>query len=427
MDVLQWSRHYRCFPGQGGFDLAALPGRGPATPATPGRSRSRSSTTSSARPTPTAWPSTRCARCCSSRRPRTRARGRARRSPARDVAGALPTRPPCAATPSSSSRSTPRRSARPRACCTRSASRRRPAPHQAGHALASRRRPRAAQRRRAAGPRGIAAIAVESADPPARRGAAEALLAPILARQRGPGEADLAAVAAPDGTAVFFCRTDAAEPRAGCADFAPLAGRTAADGAALVSGIDHVALSQPFDSFDEAVLFYRSVLGLEPRESLELAAPDGLVRSRAVSSADGSVRLALNVPVLGRRRRRRACSTSRSPRDDALAAARRLRRARRRAARDPRRTTTTTSPPARARARAPADACASSASSTTATRAASSCTSTRRRSAARLFFEVVERRGGYDGYGAANAPVRMAAQRRPHAVATTSSSQGGEP
>ena len=27
-----------------------------------------------------------------------------------------------------------------------------------------------------------------------------------------------------------------------------------------------------------------------------------------------------------------------------------------------------------------------------------------------LFFEVLERRGGYDGYGAANSPVRMAAQ-----------------
>ena len=40
--------------------------------------------------------------------------------------------------------------------------------------------------------------------------------------------------------------------------------------------------------------------------------------------------------------------------------------------------------------------------------------------AGRLFFEVVERRGGYDGYGAANAPVRMAAQRRPDASATTS-------
>jgi 4-hydroxyphenylpyruvate dioxygenase len=27
-----------------------------------------------------------------------------------------------------------------------------------------------------------------------------------------------------------------------------------------------------------------------------------------------------------------------------------------------------------------------------------------------VFFEVVQRRGGYDGYGAPNAPVRLAAQ-----------------
>ena len=30
----------------------------------------------------------------------------------------------------------------------------------------------------------------------------------------------------------------------------------------------------------------------------------------------------------------------------------------------------------------------------------------------RLFLEVVERRGSYDGYGAANSPVRLAAQHR---------------
>jgi 4-hydroxyphenylpyruvate dioxygenase len=35
----------------------------------------------------------------------------------------------------------------------------------------------------------------------------------------------------------------------------------------------------------------------------------------------------------------------------------------------------------------------------------------------RLFFEVVQRVGAYDGYGAANAPVRMAAQRAPAALA----------
>jgi 4-hydroxyphenylpyruvate dioxygenase len=38
----------------------------------------------------------------------------------------------------------------------------------------------------------------------------------------------------------------------------------------------------------------------------------------------------------------------------------------------------------------------------------------------RLFFEVVQRIGAYDGYGAANAPVRMAAQRAPAPVAVHS-------
>jgi 4-hydroxyphenylpyruvate dioxygenase len=31
-----------------------------------------------------------------------------------------------------------------------------------------------------------------------------------------------------------------------------------------------------------------------------------------------------------------------------------------------------------------------------------------------IFLEFIERRGGYDGYGAGNAPVRLAAQRRAH-------------
>jgi 4-hydroxyphenylpyruvate dioxygenase len=30
-----------------------------------------------------------------------------------------------------------------------------------------------------------------------------------------------------------------------------------------------------------------------------------------------------------------------------------------------------------------------------------------------LFFEIVERRGAYDGYGGPNSPVRVAAQREP--------------
>ena len=35
----------------------------------------------------------------------------------------------------------------------------------------------------------------------------------------------------------------------------------------------------------------------------------------------------------------------------------------------------------------------------------------------RVFFEVVQRIGGYDGYGTADTPVRMAAHRRARAAA----------
>ena len=36
----------------------------------------------------------------------------------------------------------------------------------------------------------------------------------------------------------------------------------------------------------------------------------------------------------------------------------------------------------------------------------------------RVFFEGVQRLGGYDGYGTADAPVRMAAHRRRRQAAT---------
>ena len=38
-----------------------------------------------------------------------------------------------------------------------------------------------------------------------------------------------------------------------------------------------------------------------------------------------------------------------------------------------------------------------------------------------VFFEVVQRNGGYDGYGAANAPVRLAASAQEGPVSTPES------
>lgn len=144
----------------------------------------------------------------------------------------------------------------------------------------------------------VAAIAVESPDPVRSAQRAQALLAPAIPRSYGPGEADLTAVAAPDGTAVFFCQTGPAAAGGWLGDFQPDAAAPAA-GQPLLTTVDHVALSQPFDYFDEAALFYQSLLGMRHQASEEVASPYGLVRSRAVRSAGGGVRLVLNVPVLG--------------------------------------------------------------------------------------------------------------------------------
>lgn len=152
---------------------------------------------------------------------------------------------------------------------------------------------------RSGGPVAVAALAVESADPPAAARRATRLSAPVLPRERGPAEADLAAVTAPDGTALFFCRTGAraVEGADWTGDFVPTGETAPGIG---VTGIDHVGLAQPFDHFDEAALFYRTVLGLEPDATGEFAAPFGLVRSRAVVDAQRRVRLALTVSLLRR-------------------------------------------------------------------------------------------------------------------------------
>jgi 4-hydroxyphenylpyruvate dioxygenase len=141
---------------------------------------------------------------------------------------------------------------------------------------------------------------VETADARASTRRAEALLAPVLSRTRGPAEADLSAVAAPDGTSVFFCTTQSG-PTSWLSDFTGVDGGPDGGGRSLgISAVDHVALTQPFDHFDEAVLFYRSVLGLQVQHSSEIAAPFGLVRNRTVTDPAMTVRIGLSVSVLRR-------------------------------------------------------------------------------------------------------------------------------
>jgi 4-hydroxyphenylpyruvate dioxygenase len=152
----------------------------------------------------------------------------------------------------------------------------------------------AVTRPQAPGTAAVNAFALTTTDPRRSLDRAEALLSPALPRVRGPREADLAAVAAPDGTSLFFAQNDD-DWRA---DFLPT-GDGPTGGAGLTT-TDHLGLAQPFDHFDEAGLFYHSVLGLSQLAAGEYAAPFGLMRSRAFTNADRTVRLALTVALLRR-------------------------------------------------------------------------------------------------------------------------------
>lgn len=140
----------------------------------------------------------------------------------------------------------------------------------------------------------ICALGVASGDPERSARRARDLLAPALPRVRGAGEADLDTVAAPDGTTVLFCHDND-----WTSDFASLSSPVTSP-AAWATGIDHVALTESVDDFDQTALFYRCVLGLRSSAPVELAAPFGLVHSRAAADPDDTVRIILNAATMRR-------------------------------------------------------------------------------------------------------------------------------
>lgn len=259
---------------------------------------------------------------------------------------------------------------------------------------------------------GLSTIGLESADPPAAVDRAAALKAPVLPRGRAADETVLDSIAAPDGTQIFFCRTEQPDHPSWTDDFDRHDGPSRGVG---IEGIDHVALTQPWQFFDEATLFYRSVLGLEPYDSLDVADPYGLLRSRAVTSGDGAVRLALNVkpPAYSPRD---AAGHQTPTQHVAFVSGDIVRTAR--ALRDSGMEVLTVSDNYYGDLAARYDLDPASLSELRDLRLLYDrdgageflqlFTATR----GRIFFEIIQRIDGYDGYGATNAPFRLAAQHQ---------------
>ncbi|WP_314192177.1 TIM barrel protein [uncultured Arthrobacter sp.] len=142
----------------------------------------------------------------------------------------------------------------------------------------------------------IAALGFDVDSPVIASARAQQLKAPVVPRKSQANEEVFQGFAAPDSTEIFLCQGNPDGTAAWTREFGE--GLEVPSGA-RTSVIDHVNLAQPWQHFDEAVLFYTSALALEPQPYAEVASPSGLVRSQVMQTSDRDVRLVLNLaPVI---------------------------------------------------------------------------------------------------------------------------------
>ncbi len=120
---------------------------------------------------------------------------------------------------------------------------------------------------------------------------ASALLCSEWIGPAGDHEYPLPALRAPDGM-LFYLVDDALAAELYRNDF-ELTVQAPGAGAGL-DQIDHIAQALPPERLGSFILFYRTVFGLKVEGLHEIPDPYGLVNSRAMSSAGGEVRFALN-------------------------------------------------------------------------------------------------------------------------------------
>ena len=237
-------------------------------------------------------------------------------------------------------------------------------------------------------------------------------------QQPGPGELNIPAIRGLGGSVLHFIDETSGLADVWNIEFTPVNGNLPASGVGLIA-VDHIAQTMTYDEMLSWSLFYTTHFDMQKAPMVDVVDPDGLVRSQAVATSDGRFRITLNgaethrtlaggflAESFGASVQHIAFATN-----DIFATASAIAENRFRPLPMPENYYADLE----ARFDLPAGLL------------------DRMRSldilydrdgsgeffqfystpfAGGQFFEVIERRGGYDGYGAANAPFRIAAQKR---------------
>ncbi len=141
----------------------------------------------------------------------------------------------------------------------------------------------------------VCAVALAGADPAVAVARAEALLCPRALGRIGQNELAIPAVRAPDGSLIYFCRSPQDGPPSFEADFVMDTGIDLHGAFGAGAAVDHLVQAVPAGQVEPWTLFSRAVLGLVPERNVVLHDPYGVIRSREFESADRAVRLAVSV------------------------------------------------------------------------------------------------------------------------------------
>ncbi|RMC32066.1 bifunctional sugar phosphate isomerase/epimerase/4-hydroxyphenylpyruvate dioxygenase family protein [Paracoccus alkanivorans] len=138
---------------------------------------------------------------------------------------------------------------------------------------------------------GVCDIGLRVADARATVKRAQALDATLFSQPPGPDELEIPAIRGVGGSILHFIDAKSGLDDVWQVEFTPT-GDPAPDFG--LTRVDHLGETMNYDEMLSWTLFYTSIFEMERRPMLDVADPDGLVRSQAIASPDGGTRITLN-------------------------------------------------------------------------------------------------------------------------------------
>jgi 4-hydroxyphenylpyruvate dioxygenase len=141
---------------------------------------------------------------------------------------------------------------------------------------------------------GVCAIALDVDSAAHTMARAEALRARTFYQPVGPNELEIPAIHGVGGSLLYFLDTAG---KNWDTDFEAIGSDGGAD---RLHAVDHISQSMPYDEMLSWLLFYTGILDLQRLQQVDVADPRGLVQSQAIINIDQSLRFVLNGSVATR-------------------------------------------------------------------------------------------------------------------------------